>query len=72
AGATCIHPAQVPILNRAFAPTDDEIQAAQTLIERIGGGSTAGPSRRRGVSPRLVLRESTAVYREPPASGGRA
>ncbi|MCA3803688.1 substrate-binding domain-containing protein, partial [Burkholderia sp.] len=46
--------------------------AAQTLIERIGGGSTAVPSRRRVVSPRLVLRESTAIYREPGASGGRA
>ncbi|CAI8696423.1 LacI family DNA-binding transcriptional regulator [Burkholderia cepacia] len=46
--------------------------AAQTLIERIGGGSTAVPSRRRVVSPRLVLRESTAIYREPAASGGRA
>ncbi|MBZ5789058.1 CoA ester lyase [Burkholderia contaminans] len=33
AGATCIHPAQVPILNRAFAPTDDETRAAQTLVD---------------------------------------
>ncbi|CAN0620662.1 HTH-type transcriptional repressor PurR [Burkholderia multivorans] len=42
--------------------------AAQTLIERIGG-SDAAPSRRRVVSPRLVLRESTAAYREPVACG---
>jgi LacI family transcriptional regulator len=46
--------------------------AAQTLIERIGGGSTAAPSRRRVVSPRLVLRESTSVYREPAMPGARA
>jgi LacI family transcriptional regulator len=46
--------------------------AAQTLIERIGGGSTAAPSRRRVVSPRLVLRESTSVYREPAMPGTRA
>jgi LacI family transcriptional regulator len=38
--------------------------AAQTLIERISGAAT-GPTRRRVVSPRLVLRESTAVYAEP-------
>ena len=34
--------------------------AAQTLIERISGAQSGGP-RRRLVSPRLVLRESTAV-----------
>jgi citrate lyase subunit beta / citryl-CoA lyase len=33
AGATCIHPAQVPILNRAFAPSDEEIESAQALID---------------------------------------
>ncbi|MGU7775484.1 HpcH/HpaI aldolase/citrate lyase family protein [Burkholderia sp. MR1-5-21] len=33
AGATCIHPAQVPCLNRAFAPSADEAQAARTLID---------------------------------------
>jgi len=42
AGATCIHPAQVPILNRAFAPTDDEIQAAQTLIDAYEAACTDG------------------------------
>ncbi|WP_234745665.1 substrate-binding domain-containing protein, partial [Burkholderia sp. WTPI3] len=46
--------------------------AAQTLIERIGGGSTSAPSRRRVVSPRLVLRESTSVYREPAMPGPNA
>lgn len=35
--------------------------AVEMLIGRIGGGLT-GPSQRRVVSPRLVLRESTAVY----------
>ncbi|KVE33929.1 LacI family DNA-binding transcriptional regulator [Burkholderia sp. TSV86] len=43
--------------------------AAQTLIERIGGAGAA--KRRRVVSPRLVPRESTAVYREPAQSGYR-
>lgn len=39
--------------------------AAQVLIERISGAAKES-SRRRVVSPRLVLRESTAVYAEPP------
>ncbi|QCP49669.1 LacI family DNA-binding transcriptional regulator [Trinickia violacea] len=38
--------------------------AAQTLIERITSDS-GGPTRRRVVSPRLVLRESTTAYVEP-------
>ncbi|VWC51802.1 HpcH/HpaI aldolase/citrate lyase family protein [Burkholderia lata] len=42
AGATCIHPAQVSILNRAFAPADDEIRAAQTLIDAYEAARTDG------------------------------
>ncbi|WP_143294591.1 substrate-binding domain-containing protein, partial [Burkholderia pseudomallei] len=45
--------------------------AAQTLIERIGGGASGAPQRRRVVSPRLVLRESTTVYVEPADAGYR-
>ncbi|KAF1029531.1 MAG: Ribose operon repressor [Burkholderia plantarii] len=36
--------------------------AAQTLIERISDGAATPSKRRRVVSPRLVLRESTAPY----------
>jgi LacI family transcriptional regulator len=39
--------------------------AAQTLIERIAGsvpGSVRGPGRRRVVSPRLIVRESTGTW----------
>ncbi|HEY8417137.1 MAG TPA: CoA ester lyase [Limnochordales bacterium] len=32
-GATCIHPAQVPILNEAFSPSPDEVNQAQKLVE---------------------------------------
>ncbi|MBA1363934.1 LacI family DNA-binding transcriptional regulator [Burkholderia gladioli] len=52
--------------------------AAQTLIERISAGASAPAKRRRVVSPRLVLRESTAPYGGAPgavpaaAGGGRA
>lgn len=31
-GATCIHPSAVPILNKAFAPTDDEIAWAERVL----------------------------------------
>ena len=38
--------------------------AAQMLIERISG-EVSGPTRRRVITPRLVLRESTAVFAGP-------
>jgi LacI family transcriptional regulator len=38
--------------------------AAQMLIERISG-VVSGPTRRRVITPRLVLRESTAVFAGP-------
>jgi len=38
--------------------------AAQMLIERISG-AVSGPTRRRVITPRLVLRESTAVFSGP-------
>ncbi|MGN6651426.1 LacI family DNA-binding transcriptional regulator [Trinickia sp.] len=38
--------------------------AALMLIERISGG-VSGPTRRRVITPRLVLRESTAVFAGP-------
>ncbi len=31
-GATCVHPAVVPILNRAFTPTDEELDHARRLV----------------------------------------
>ncbi|CAN7767711.1 HpcH/HpaI aldolase/citrate lyase family protein [Caballeronia sp. LjRoot31] len=44
-GSTCIHPAQVPILNEGFSPGADEIAAAQRIVDtydealRSGRGS---------------------------------
>jgi citrate lyase subunit beta/citryl-CoA lyase len=32
-GASCIHPAQVPLLNEAYGPTADEIDYANQIIE---------------------------------------
>ena len=43
-GATCVHPAVVPILNQAFSPSGEEIEHAKQVVaaiervERDGGG----------------------------------
>lgn len=44
-GATCIHPAQIPVLNRAFSPTEAETawahRARQAFEAAIGSGSAS-------------------------------
>ena len=42
AGATCIHPSQVAALNRAFAPSDQELLRAQTVIDAYELARMAG------------------------------
>lgn len=32
-GAPCVHPSQVPILNEAFSPTEDELARARRVVE---------------------------------------
>lgn len=34
-GSSCIHPDQIPILNREFAPSESEISAARAVMERF-------------------------------------
>ncbi len=34
-GRTCIHPAQLKIVNETFTPTDEEMMAAQDIIDRL-------------------------------------
>ena len=33
AGATCIHPSQIAVLNAAFAPTEDELAWARRVVD---------------------------------------
>jgi citrate lyase subunit beta / citryl-CoA lyase len=40
-GATCVHPAVVPILNAAFGPTAAEQDWARRVVERAGAGEGA-------------------------------
>src|SRR3712207_5796107 len=38
-GKWCIHPAQVPVANEVFSPTEDEISWAEKVVEEIGRAS---------------------------------
>lgn len=41
-GKWAIHPAQVPVINEAFAPTLDEVREARTVIEAYEAAKAAG------------------------------
>jgi citrate lyase subunit beta / citryl-CoA lyase len=41
-GASCVHPAVVPILNRAFSPSESELDHARALIAAAETAQTAG------------------------------
>lgn len=38
-GKLCIHPAQIPVVARAFAPTEDEIAWAHSVVDAADGAS---------------------------------
>ena len=41
-GATCIHPSQIPLLNAAFSPTDEEAAQAQRVIDALDAAERDG------------------------------
>ena len=41
-GATCVHPAVVPVLNRAFAPSAEEVARARRLLAAYEEGTARG------------------------------
>ncbi|MAJ99305.1 MAG: CoA ester lyase [Rhodospirillaceae bacterium] len=41
-GGACIHPKQVPILNEAFTPTDDEIDRSERMVAVYDAAMAAG------------------------------
>ena len=49
-GMAAIHPLQVPVINAAFAPTEDELEDARTLVSAFGHGGDDGAIDRRGMS----------------------
>lgn len=51
-GMLAIHPAQVPVINAAFSPGEEELAEARALVE-AGSGAGAGFGRRGDEAPRL-------------------
>lgn len=41
-GKTAIHPSQVPIINRVFSPTPEEVERAQRIVDAMGRASAEG------------------------------
>jgi hypothetical protein len=41
-GASCIHPAQVPILNALFAPSQEEVDAARRIVDALAAAEKDG------------------------------
>ena len=41
-GRTCIHPAQVPVVNEVFTPSDAEVARARDLVERFDAALASG------------------------------
>ena len=46
-GASCVHPSVVPILNRAFSPSEEELDRARRLIAAYEQAEARGPRRLR-------------------------
>ncbi|WP_309068787.1 CoA ester lyase [Microbacterium sp.] len=41
-GRTAIHPAQLPVIERAFRPSDAEVDRAREIVERVGSAADDG------------------------------
>ena len=41
-GASCIHPAQVSILNELFAPSAEEVEAARRIVDALTAAEKDG------------------------------
>lgn len=63
AGRTAIHPAQVPVINEVFTPTDDEVAAAERIVAAYaeGGGGAAAVRGAGTMVDEAVARSARAV-----------
>ncbi|TDC95608.1 CoA ester lyase [Actinomadura sp. 7K507] len=68
-GMLAIHPAQVDVINAAFTPTDDELAAAQEIVDLFAANPGAGTI---GFEGAMLDRPHLARARAVLASGGRA
>jgi citrate lyase subunit beta/citryl-CoA lyase len=68
-GMLAIHPAQVDVINEAFTPTEEELAAAQEIVDLFAAHPGAGTIAHRGA---MLDRPHLARARALLASGGRA
>ena len=65
-GMLAIHPAQVPIINEAFAPSEAELEEARAVIGAFEGGTSGGALRiDRRMVDRTVLEQARRVLGMP-------
>jgi citrate lyase subunit beta / citryl-CoA lyase len=73
AGRACIHPAQVPVVNDVFTPTEDEVQAAADLVRRIEAAAGAVTTGADGAMiDEAIARSARAVLARAARVGTRA
>ncbi|MFC5753620.1 HpcH/HpaI aldolase/citrate lyase family protein [Actinomadura rugatobispora] len=68
-GMLAIHPAQVDVINEAFTPTEEELAAAQEIVDLFAANPGAGTIGHKGA---MLDRPHLARARALLASGGRA
>jgi citrate lyase subunit beta/citryl-CoA lyase len=59
----CIHPKQVAVVNRAFAPSDEEVAWAQRVIEAAGRSQGAAVALDGKMVDKPVILRAQAVLR---------
>jgi citrate lyase subunit beta/citryl-CoA lyase len=53
-GRACVHPAQVEVVERVFAPSDSELSAARAVLDRLGEATAAGAGVTVGGDGRMI------------------
>ena len=61
-GKQVIHPSHVPIVQRAFSPTQEQVTWASQLVEAFTAHSQSGKGRERDVKMILLLHVYTNIY----------
>jgi citrate lyase subunit beta/citryl-CoA lyase len=62
-GASCVHPALVPILNAAFSPSPDDIAWASRVVDAAGSNDGAFALDGRMID-RPVVERARAILRQ--------
>jgi len=62
-GATCVHPAVVPLLNAGFSPSAEEVDWAERVVARAAGGEGAFELDGRMVDAPVIARARNILAR---------